>query len=307
MKLSIVTTLFNSEDYIIDFHKKIAAVAQKLVNDDFEIVFINDGSSDSSLVVATEISKKESNITTINLARNYGHHRAIMVGLEHASGDDIFLIDSDLEEKPEWLESFVELKKTSQADVVFGVQIKRKGALFERISGLFFWKFISYLSGESIYPNQVTARLMSNIYVKSLIRHKESELFLGGLYHITGFEQKPIFIHKSNDSPTTYSFINKTKLAITSITSFSTKPLSLIFIAGLFISTISFSYGVHLVFSYFFLDITVKGFTSIMASICFFVGLIVSLMGIMALYLGEIYKEIKNRPVIVKNIISKNN
>jgi len=105
MKLSIVTTLYNSSDYIEGFYERITNTALKITGD-YEIIFVNDGSKDDSLEKAVSLFQKDDRIKVIDLSRNFGHHRAIMTGLSHARGDYVFLIDSDLEEEPELLEEF---------------------------------------------------------------------------------------------------------------------------------------------------------------------------------------------------------
>jgi putative glycosyltransferase len=307
MKLSVVTTLYKSENYVKEFFERVSTIAHNLVGHEFEIIFVNDGSPDCSLGIASEISENEPRVTTINLARNYGHHRAIMVGLEHAIGDDIFLIDSDLEEKPEWLESFYEYKKTQSVDVVYGVQTNRKGGLFEKLTVFLFWKLISLLSGEKIQANQVTARLMSKKFVQQLIKHKESELFFGGICHITGFNQKFINVQKGDNSPTTYSISKKVNLVVSSVTSFSTFPLNFIFYTGLAISSISLFFGMYLIVIFLFFQKPIAGFTSIMVSIWFLLGLVILFMGIIATYIGKIFIETKSRPIIIRNIFRGKN
>ena len=146
MKLSIVTTLYNSSDYIEGFYDRITNTALKITGD-YEIIFVNDGSKDDSLEKAVSLFQKDDRIKVIDLSRNFGHHRAIMTGLSHARGDYVFLIDSDLEEEPELLDIFwKELGNSTGVDVIYGVQEKRKGGLFERISGWFFYRFFNMVS-----------------------------------------------------------------------------------------------------------------------------------------------------------------
>ena len=146
MKLSIVTTLYRSEPYITEFYQRVCAVASQLVGDDFEIIIVNDGSPDNSLDVAIQLHKTDSHITVIDLSRNFGHHKAMMTGLGYTRGQHIFLIDSDLEEEPEWLLTFHELLNKHQVDVVFGVQTVRRGNLYERITGQIFYRLFRFMT-----------------------------------------------------------------------------------------------------------------------------------------------------------------
>ena len=137
MRLSIVATLYNSEPHLNEFYERLTQSAQQITHD-YEIILVNDGSPDSSLELALKLFDQDSRVRVIDLSRNFGHHKAIMTGLEHTQGECVFLIDSDLEEPPETLNLFWdEMQRGRDLDVVFGVQGKRKGKVFERVSGLF--------------------------------------------------------------------------------------------------------------------------------------------------------------------------
>ena len=111
MKLSIVATLYQSASYIIEFHQRASDAAKTLVGTDYEIILVNDGSPDTSLDIAIELSKQDHHLVVIDLSRNFGHHKAMMTGMAQAKGERVFLIDSDLEEKPEWLIEFSNIEK----------------------------------------------------------------------------------------------------------------------------------------------------------------------------------------------------
>src|SRR6185369_7927415 len=123
MKLSIVTTLYNSAPYLTEFYDRVCGTTGQ-ISADTEVILVNDGSPDKSLDVALELHQKDPRVRVIDLSRNFGHHKAIMTGLAHARGDLVFLLDSDLEEEPELLPVFHEALITNKADVVFGVQQK---------------------------------------------------------------------------------------------------------------------------------------------------------------------------------------
>lgn len=236
MKLSIVATLYQSAPYINEFHERASATARRLVGDDYEIVLVNDGSPDNSLDLAVKLTEQDSHVVVVDLSRNFGHHKAMMTGLAHAKGERVFLIDSDLEEEPEWLETFVQQMEQESCDVVYGIQERRKGSWFERWSGQWFYRFFKALTGLALPENVVTARLMTRRYVNALLRHEEREVFMAGLWYITGFDQRPYVIKKHNTSETTYTFRRKMSLLVNSVTSFSNTPLVSIFYIGISIS-----------------------------------------------------------------------
>lgn len=303
MKLSIVATLYQSAPYINEFHERASASAKRMVGDDYEIVLVNDGSPDNSLDLAIRLTEQDSHLVVVDLSRNFGHHKAMMTGLAHAKGELVFLIDSDLEEDPEWLETFARQMNQEHCDVVYGVQERRKGNWFERWSGQWFYRLFKALTGLALPENIVTARLMTRRYVDSLLFHKEREVFMAGLWHVTGFHQRPQVIKKHNSSETTYTFRRKMSLLVNSVTSFSNAPLVSIFYIGVAISLFALAYIAYLVTYWLFLAKPMSGWTSVMASIWLLGGMVISFIGVVGIYLSKIFSETKQRPyTIVRQI-----
>lgn len=306
MKLSIVATMYQSSSYITEFHQRASAAAKQLVGEDYEIVLVNDGSPDDSLDLAVQLTESDSHVVVVDLSRNFGHHKAMMTGLAHAKAELIFLIDSDLEEEPEWLLSFNEQMQREHCDVVYGVQEQRKGGVFERWSGHWFYIFFRALTGLALPENIVTSRLMSSRYIEALLRHEEREVFMAGLWHITGFDQHPQVVKKHSTSETTYTFRKKMSLLVNSVTSFSNAPLVGIFYIGVSISLIAVIYIGYLSIQWVFLAKPLSGWTSVMASIWLLGGLIISFIGVVGIYLSKIFSETKQRPyTIVRQIYEK--
>ena len=306
MKLSIVATLYQSAAYISEFHERASASAKRMVGDDYEIVLVNDGSPDNSLDLAIRLTEQDSHVVVVDLSRNFGHHKAMMTGLAHAKGELVFLIDSDLEEEPEWLEVFAQQMKQDCCDVVYGVQERRKGNCFERWSGQWFYRFFKALTGLALPENVVTTRLMARRYVDALLCHQEREVFMAGLWHITGFDQRPQVIKKHNTSETTYTFHRKMSLLVNSVTSFSNAPLVGIFYIGVAISLFALAYIAYLVTHWLFLAKPMSGWTSVMASIWLLGGMVISFIGVVGIYLSKIFSETKQRPyTIVRQIHAK--
>lgn len=305
MKLSIVSTLYNSELTIRNFHKEIGLIANEYAGNDYEIIFVNDGSPDNSLSVAIELTKKDKNLHLIDLSRNFGHHKAIMTGLMHAKGDLVYLLDSDLEEDPKCFKIFLKKLKRDKLDMVYGVQEKRRGSFLDKISGLIFYKLFRFLTDINQPNNILTIRLMTKKYVSSLILHQEREINVGGLFIINGFKQTYEVVSKKNKSQTSYTFLNKLSHLINAITSFSNKPLMIIFLLG----TITFFSSILFLFYIFFLYIYKSppdGYISIIASIWFFSGLLIFVLGLNGLYLAKIFSESKQRPYTIIKSIYKN-
>jgi putative glycosyltransferase len=306
MKLSIVTTMYWSETYLEEFYQRCKTEVQKITND-YEIIFVNDGSPDHSLQKAIKLSERDDQVVVVDLSRNFGHHKAMMTGLSYTSGDLIFLIDSDLEEEPELLQIFYSRLTEENCDVVFGVQESRKGNIFEKWTGEIFYRIINYLSEIEMPRNIITARLMSRRYVDSLLKFKEQEIFLAGIWYITGFNQIAVEVVKHSTSKTTYKLKNKVAMVINAVTSFSNKPLLLIFNLGMTITIISFFYILYLIVRKVFYAQSLEGWTSLIVSVWFIGGLIISFIGIVGIYLSKIFIETKSRPyTIIREIYGGN-
>jgi putative glycosyltransferase len=306
MKLSIVATLYKSAPYIHEFVDRACKAAEELVAEDYEIILVNDGSPDDSLDIAVNLTQENLHLIVVDLSRNFGHHKAMMTGLSRAVGELVFLIDSDLEEEPEWLSNFYEDMQRECCDVVYGVQQKRKGGAFERATGAAFYKIFRKLTGINQPNNIVTARLMTKRYVQALLDHRERELNIGALWIITGFKQAKRFVKKHSTSPTTYSIAQKFGLLVNAVTSFSSLPLVFTFYTGFFVSLSALSFIAYLLLRYFFISSPPSGYTSLIASVWFFSGLIILFMGVQGIYLAKIFTEVKQRPYTIVRKIYQN-
>lgn len=298
MMLSIVTTLYNSAPYLEEFHRRVCAAASEITRD-FEIILVNDGSPDNSLEVALDLCRKDPRVAILDLSRNFGHHKAIMTGLIHARGDLVFLLDSDLEEEPELLHQFYEELKSTRADVVFGVQEQRKGKLFERISGALFFKVFNSLSTHPIPPNLITARLMTRAYVAALTGHQEREFMIAGLWALTGFQQLQLKVRKHHKPSSTYGLGRKISHLVNAITSFSNKPLVLIFYLGCFIVLVSSIAAIDLIVRKLLYGTMLEGWASLIVSVWLLGGLTIFCLGVIGIYLSKVFIEVKQRPYTI--------
>lgn len=297
--LSIVATLYRSEATVSEFCRRAAKAARAIVGERFEIVLVNDGSPDQSLNVARGLIGDIPQIKIIDLSRNFGHHKAMMTGLMHSTGSLVFLIDSDLEEDPELLDIFNRQLIATQADVVYGVQQQRKGAWFERASGSWFYFLFNAMAGIRIPTDVLVVRLMTRQYVEALILHDEREVFMAGLWELTGFLQIPQFVKKHSKGTTSYSLRKKISLLVNAVTSFSNVPLYLIFYFGLTISALALIYVVLIVVNFFVHKTGVDGWSSLIASVWLLGGLIISFVGVIGIYLAKVFAEAKRRPYTI--------
>ena len=296
--LSIVATIYRTGCYLAEFTQRALAAAEQagFAAEDVEVVFINDGSPDNALQDALDVRARHPQVRVIDLSRNFGHHKAMMGGLRVSRGEYVFLLDSDLEESPEWLIEFKTLMDSSGCDAVYGVQARRKGKWFERCSGEIFYTIFNLLAAYKVTPNSVTARLMTRDFVNALIMHEESEPFLFGLASLTGFTQYPCTVHKKHSSPTSYTFIRKLRLACNSIVSFSSRPLIYIALLGFLMTCSAFAYIIWILFAFLLFGTPPAGWTSLIVSVWFFGGITILCLGIVSLYLAKMFEEVKRRP-----------
>lgn len=298
MKISIVATMFNSAEYVDEFCDRVSAAA-RVISQDYEIILVNDGSPDESLKKAIERAGYDKSLTVVDLSRNFGHHQAMMAGLEYADGTLVYLTDIDLEEQPEWLPSFYEQLKRQGCDVVFGQQEARRGGIWERITGQLFYFLVALLTQLDLPKNIVTSRLMTRRYVNALLRFKEREFFAAGLWQMAGFDQQPQLVEKASTSATTYSLRRKLELLVRMLTSFTAAPLVFTFYFGIFIFLCAIAYTGYLVSNWLFLSNPMPGWTSVMASVWLLGGLIIALIGIIGVYLSKVFLEAKQRPLTI--------
>jgi putative glycosyltransferase len=307
MLISVVTTSYNSSAYVEEFYRR-ALEAVRRPGRDVEFVFVDGGSTDDSAATAREFLKRQTPTTLVELSRNFGHHRAILTGLSFARGDLVFLIDCDLEEPPEL---FGELLRTLEgvgdggepADVVYAVPHRRKGGLFERVSGALFYRLFNLLSDVQVPNDWMTCRLMTARYVRALLAHRERELFLGGLFAITGFRQVAIGAEKHHKGSSAWTLRLKLRVAMQAFTAFSARPLWMLAAAGALISASSAGSMLYMIFRLAIFGISEQsGWASVMVMISFFGGLSLLAFGIVGIYVAQVLAEVKWRPCIVKEV-----
>jgi putative glycosyltransferase len=298
MHLSVVTTLYHSTPYLREFHRRVVAAAKELT-DDYEVIFVNDGSPDDALEVALAIHQEDPHVKVIDLSRNFGHHPAMMTGLRHAAGDEVFLIDCDLEEAPELLLALTQKKKETGADVVYGVQAVRGGNWMVRASGHLYYRFVNLLATDPLPENLLTLRLMSRRYVDALLQHSESEVNIAGLWVRTGFMQVPLPVEKTSKGTSTYTLSRKIAVLVNTITSMSPQPLVMIFYLGLIISGLAILAAFGIIIWRLFFSEMQMGWPSLIVSIWFLGGLMIFCQGVIGIYLSKVLLEAKRRPIAI--------
>jgi putative glycosyltransferase len=296
MKLSIVSSMYNAESYISEFVTRVRAAAID-VSADYEIILVNDGSTDHSLPIARELGRLKNDLVVVDLTRNFGQHRALLEGMKLSDGERVFLIDSDLEEDPAWLTKFDSLMNETGADMVSGVQAARRGRGVDRVVGEAFYSSLNRLTKFKIPKNPVTARLLTRQFCDAVARFGEQAIFLPGIFSYAGFEHVTTSVSKTRIRPSGYSTRQKITLAINAITSFSSAPLRYIFYLGFLLFGASLLASCVFVLAWYFFSEAPTGWTSLIISVWALGGLIMMALGVIAMYVGRIFDEVKGRPV----------
>jgi putative glycosyltransferase len=299
LSLSIVTSLYQSEEFLTEFHARCTAAATRLAGSSYEIILVNDGSPDQSLQKAIDLHARDPHVRVIDLSRNFGHHKALMTGLAHARGELVFLIDCDLEEDPAWLLTFHDAMRADNVDVVYGVQAERKGDWLERSAGRLFFSVFNWMLTHPI-PGQRGHGAADDVAVRQGVGQSPGTRAVPrGLWVITGFAQRPIAVQKGSRPTSSYTTRKRISVFANAITSFSNRPLIYIFQIGMTVMALSVVAAVVLLYMRLNGQIGVPGWASIMVSIWFLGGLIIFCVGVIGMYLAKIFTEIKQRPYTI--------
>lgn len=308
MILSIVTTLYKSEPFLQRFVDSVTQSVRELDVDDYEIVAVNDGSPDNSLETILELKKANPHIVVVDLSRNFGHHYALLAGMEVSKGDFVFTIDCDLEVSPLVLKDFwKEHMEHPEIDRYYGVQEKRKGGLVEKMGGSLFYRIFNLLSETKIPTNILTESLMTRHYVDELVKMGDANLFLAGMFSWVGFKQEPLACKKTQrETKSSYTFKKRIALSLHALTSFSAYPLRVLFRMGSCLTIFSFLYGLYLmVRKVLYSNYVLSGYTSMIVILLFSTGVIVMSLGVLGIYIEKLFNQTKNRQrYIIKSIFS---
>lgn len=298
--ISLICPCYNEEKVVELFLKEINIVLDD-IGKSYEIVFINDGSSDDTLTKLLQAKEKYKNIRIINLSRNFGKEAALTAGLDHVQGELIIPMDVDLQDPPELIKDFI-VHWENGSDVVLAKRVDRSTDSFaKRMSAKLFYRFNNKISKVTIPENVGDYRLITRKVLKALQQLPESERFMKGLFAWVGF--KTSVVEYKRDAriagDTSFSGWKLWNLALEGITGFSTFPLKVWLYVGFIVSLISFLYGSVIIFKTIFLGIDMPGYASTMTTILFLGGIQLIGIGVLGEYIGRIYMESKRRPTYI--------
>lgn len=297
--LSIVVPCFNEEETVGIF---LGEVGNVLEDHDFEVIFINDGSSDGTLKIIKELADANPNVKYISFSRNFGKEAGIYAGLTHAKGDLVALMDADLQHPPSLLPEMISAVTEEGYDAAAARRVSRKGE--PKIKSFFshrYYRFFNRVSKIEIVEGGTDYRVMTRQVVDSILQLEEYNRFTKGLFQWIGFDTKWIEYENIERAAgeTTWSLLGLVAYSIEGIVAFSTLPLTLSIVFGTVVSVIAFLYLIFIIAKYLLYSDPVQGFATTMCAILLLGGIQLLSIGILAKYLEKTYFETKNRPIFI--------
>ena len=298
--LSIIIPIFNEEDNIHLLQDRLTAVAEKM-GISFELLFVNDGSRDNSIMLIKELVQKDSRIKFIDFSRNFGHQVAVTAGMDAAKGAAVVIIDADLQDPPELIsELYAKMKEGFQ--VVYAKRKQREGeSFFKKLTAKLFYRILKKITSINIPVDTGDFRIMDRKVVEVLKAMPEKNKFLRGQIAWIGFKQTFVEYDRNerNAGKTGYTYRKMIRFAMDGITSFSNFPLKVASVLGFVVSGISFVIMMYALYVRFVAGHYVEGWTSLMISILFLGGIQLICVGLIGEYLSRVSDNVRDRPLYV--------
>jgi glycosyltransferase involved in cell wall biosynthesis len=298
-KLSVVIPVLNEELLIQELINRVTLNCEKITTD-YEVMIVDDGSIDNTWLKITDASKLNRKVKGLKLSRNFGHHYALTAGLHETSGDWVVVMDGDLQDRPEVIP---DLYRESQQgfDVVFVSRKNRTEKLYYKILQKIFYGILNVLSGLNFDSSQANFSIINRKVVDAFNTFPENARFYGSTIMWLGFKRSKIFADHGKRllGKPSYTLKKRIRLALDIILSFSERPLKFAIGVGIFLSTISILVAAWIIFAAISWGYLVSGWTSLIFSIFFFSGMILVFLGIIGIYLGRVFQEVKRRPLYV--------
>ena len=298
VKLSCVVPCLNEAENLRVLLPRLAALLHGLVTA-YEIIVVDDGSTDATPELVTELSSGNDSFVYLQLSRNFGKEAALTAGIEYAHGDVIVCMDADMQHPPEFIPVMFERWKQG-VDMVYAVRADRQGeTLFKRAGTRLFYRLLRTSGGLSVPRNAGDFRLMDRCVVDALLELPERDRFMKGLFAWVGFESEPLYYDPPErlHGKSRFRALSLFRLAVDGLTAFTTWPLRLMSVTGLMLSMASFTYGLIIILSHFLWGDPVQGWTTLITVMLFFAGVQLIAVGVLGEYIGRIFSEVKQRPV----------
>ena len=298
--ISVIIPVFNEEKNISSVYNRCVSVLDS-IGESFELIFVNDGSKDTTFQMVYQLSQTDARVKYISLSRNFGHQIAVSAGLEASCGDYAVIIDADLQDPPELMGNLYSKAKEG-FDVVYAKRKLRKGeTFFKSITAKFFYRLLKKITSINIPLDTGDFRIISRKVINVLKQMPEQQKFLRGQIAWVGFNQTAVEYQREERTAGTsgYTVKKMIRLAMDGITSFSNLPLRIATIAGFLVSGITFCVALYALYSRFISKDYVPGWTSIIISVLFIGGVQLITIGIIGEYISRISSNVRNRPLYV--------
>ena len=305
--VSIVIPVFNEDENVEMLYQQLIEVVRALPFE-FEIVVVDDGSTDGTLATIEEIASTDPRLKAISLSRNFGHQAALIAGLEVSRGDAVITMDGDLQHPPRLIPEMLKRWKEG-ADIVYSIRKNTAGVSRTKLlTARLFYAILNRIGNLGLPSNTADFRLLSRPVVEELKNMQERSVFLRGLVQWVGFQQSQIEYEAEQRfaGKTKYGFRSMLKFAVTGITSFSSAPLYLALVFGFLVSLVCFIYAVYIIYLKLYTTELISGFATIVVAVLFLGGIQLITIGIIGLYMGRLFEEVKQRPrYIIRRRIGK--
>ncbi len=298
-QISVVVPCYKCSGTIKELVERLNKSVSK-ISSSCEIILVNDGSPENDWECINELVNSAQNVIGLNLSRNFGQHTAITAGVDYCSGHWVVVMDGDLQDRPEEIPKLYQ-KAGEGFDVVFARRKVRKDSFFKRMLSKMFYMIFSIFVDEKADPAVANFGIYSRRVVDSFKKMTEHTRLFPFFVRWLGFQTAYIDVEHDGrrSGKSSYSFLKRLNLAVDAIVVMSNKPLKISIGLGLIISLLSFIFSVYLIVRYFILGIPVMGWTSMVVSLFFIGGLLLSITGVLGLYIGKIFDEVKNRPLYI--------
>jgi polyisoprenyl-phosphate glycosyltransferase len=300
VELSVIIPVYNEEKILPELYRRLKNTVSEITSS-YELIFINDGSRDNSLVELFKLSQADDNVYYINFSRNFGHQIAVSAGVDACSGNAVVIIDGDLQDPPELIAELYHKHKEGY-EVVYARRIARNGeSLFKKWTAKLFYRILQKLTEINIPVDTGDFRLIDRKIADYLKQMPEQTKYLRGQIAWLGFRQTEVLYNRDSRKygKTAYSFSKMFNLAMNGITGFSDQPLILVTKMGFLVSCFSFLIIVMAIISHFFLHRTITGWTSLIISSMFIGGVQLISIGVIGEYISRINKNVLNRPLYI--------
>jgi glycosyltransferase involved in cell wall biosynthesis len=299
--ISVVIPVYKAEDCIDELYIRLKN-SLETITDDFEILLVEDCGGDRSWPMIIELARRDSRVKGIQLSRNFGQHYGITAGLDHCGGNWVVVMDCDLQDRPEEIPRLY-AKAQEGYDVVLARRGPRNDPAVKRFTSWLFYKTFNYLADMNYDGETGNFRIVSRKVVNVYRTMRERLRFFGGLIAWVGFSTASVNVQHDDRfaGQTSYTFRKLWKLASDTIVAYSDKPLRLSIRIGFVISALAFTYGGYIIYRALVHDAPIMGWSSLIVSLYFLGGIIISILGILGVYLGKTFDEVKGRPLYIIN------